>query len=1000
MDVSPKTLLSDPDRPGERVVLDDELEDIWLRRRRAVDPTAPGPPAAVPSEAELDEVRHSLCGIALSGGGIRSATFSLGVLQALHQRGVLPVFDYLSTVSGGGFTGGWWTAWLCREPRRELFPSGEKIEPQRAPNYVAATAQTQGTRLRESSLSAASDPVHHLRLFSNYLTPRKGLFSSDFWRAIAVVSRNLLTTWLVLVPILFAVVLAGQVALFALQGSAATGTDVEEIYRRHPFFVGRPVPVPPVKPLERGAAVASEQARTEYATQYAEHAKLKAIHDDLEQKHEAAFQQRLGLAGAVIGVVWLMGFLMGTAWFLTLESEHGVGWLAFSAVALAAFVVFAISLVSVARGHAAWPTFSTAVSFVFSSQFLIVLLIALVPTWSVWRALKPGSAEPLEVRRNHLVGEHGRWLIAFVLVTLTITISWFGHDIVTYLGDQGRTSLTHYVARTGGWLAALAAILGAVFTAFKAAPSGGKEPGKKESPWAMSRLIFAATPPLFLFVLAVACAWAARHVLMKVSPSHPSALFGAIVAGVVMAVAIIGVEYQDHQRTGARFHMARARQLSMGVAALVVPLMALYFFAPPSWIVLTMAVALLGAVLAWVVTLGWMIDPNALSLHLLYRARLVRAYLGASNETRKTRQAEITDAVPGDDLTLSALDTCGRGGPYLLVNTTLNLAGGRDLVTAQRSAASFTFSRKYCGSGRTGYRPTTEYMGDQLTLGTAVAVSGAAASPNMGSITPTASQAMLLTLFNVRLGYWLPTPNKEVWRSAQARLWPYYVLREFLSQTNDIATYCYLTDGGHFDNTGLYALVERGCRFIVIVDDGADPEPCFEDMGNAIRRCRIDFGAEVCFDVDGFRRPKDAEYASRHFAIGTIRYSAAHARALRWRWDEGAEPPTGVVVWLKPTLKGDEPADVRQYALENSQFPQHPTADQWFGESQFESYRKLGQFTAEQVFSSLDGVELGELRRCLITVAADAECAAQFASGALQYESAQANGARTTEART
>ena len=173
MDVSPKTLLSDPDRPGERVVLDDELEDIWLRRRRVVDPAAPGPPAAVPSEAELDEVRHSLCGIALSGGGIRSATFSLGVLQALHQRGVLPVFDYLSTVSGGGFTGGWWAAWLCREQRRELFPSGEKIEPQRAPDYVAATAKTQGTRLRESSLSAASDPVHHLRLFSNYLTPRK-----------------------------------------------------------------------------------------------------------------------------------------------------------------------------------------------------------------------------------------------------------------------------------------------------------------------------------------------------------------------------------------------------------------------------------------------------------------------------------------------------------------------------------------------------------------------------------------------------------------------------------------------------------------------------------------------------------------------------------------------------------------------------------------------------------------------------------------------------------
>ena len=992
MNVHPKTLLADTNQPTVRVVLDDELAEIWLRRRRAVDPDAP---AEAPSEAALDEVRHSLCGLALSGGGIRSATFSLGVLQALHQRGVLPVFDYLSTVSGGGFTGGWWAAWLCRQQRAELFPAGEKIEPQRAPDYVAATAKNKETRLHESSLSAATDPIHHLRLFSNYLTPRRGLFSGDFWRAMAVVSRNLLTTWLVLVPIIFAAVLAGQIVLFALQGSAGDASSRESIYRNHPFFVERPTAVPPVKPLERGVVFASEQARTEYATRYEEYVRQKAEYDKAAQKHDRAWRGRLALAGQVIGVVWLIGFLMGTAWFFTLESEHGLRWLVFNVLALLVFVVLAASAASVSLGYAPWPTLAAAGEFVFSSRFLVLLVIALVPAVSVWRAVRPGSREPVEVRRNHLVREHGRWLIALVLVTITITVSWFGHEIVSYLGDQGRTTATDYVARTGGWLTAVLAVLGAAFTAFKAAPSGGKEPGAKEGPWATTRIVFAATPPLFLFVLGVACAWAARHVLIKASPNHPSALIGAIMAGTVVAGAIVLVERADYWRTGARFHLARARQLSVGVVIVLALLAWLHWYAPPSWIAVDMAVALLGAVLAWVVTLGWMIDPNALSLHLLYRARLVRAYLGASNEIRKDQHAEITDAVAGDDIKLSDVDTCARGGPYLLVNTTLNLAGGRDLVTAQRSAAAFTFSRNYCGSARTGYRPTTEYMSDHLTLGTAVAVSGAAASPNMGSITPTSSQAMLLTLFNVRLGYWLPTPNKEVWQSAQARLWPYYVLREFLSQTNDTATYCYLTDGGHFDNTGLYALVERGCRFIVVVDDGADPKPCFEDMGNAIRRCRIDFGAEICFNVDGFARAKDGMHASRHFAVGTIRYSAAHARALRWKWDEEADPPAGVIVWLKPALTGDEPADVRQYALENFAFPQHPTADQWFGESQFESYRKLGQFTAEQVFSSLDSVELDELRRCLITVPADAECAVQTASGALHYESAQTNGARS-----
>src|ERR1035438_9106467 len=76
-----------------------ELEEIAKRQQK-------------PNGKEVD--RKELAGIALSGGGIRSATSSLGVLQALRSLGVLGVFDYLSTVSGGGFTGSWWSAWTSR----------------------------------------------------------------------------------------------------------------------------------------------------------------------------------------------------------------------------------------------------------------------------------------------------------------------------------------------------------------------------------------------------------------------------------------------------------------------------------------------------------------------------------------------------------------------------------------------------------------------------------------------------------------------------------------------------------------------------------------------------------------------------------------------------------------------------------------------------------------------------------------------------------------------
>jgi hypothetical protein len=370
-------------------------------------------------------------------------------------------------------------------------------------------------------------------------------------------------------------------------------------------------------------------------------------------------------------------------------------------------------------------------------------------------------------------------------------------------------------------------------------------------------------------------------------------------------------------------------------------------------------VGLLALSLGLVIALGWLADPNALSMHQFYRDRLVRAYLGASNVVRRERQKHVTESVEGDDLMLWQLKSCQRGAPYHLINTTLNLAAGRDITTVQRSSAMFVLSKRNCGSTRTGYRSTRRYMGGRLSLGTAVAVSGAAASPNMGSRTPSSSLAMLMTLLNVRLGFWAPTPNKDHWRSRQSQLWPFYMLREFLSQTNELSAYSYLTDGGHFDNTGLYSLVERGCRFIVAADCGADPQPCFADLGDAIRRCRIDFNAEIEVDVTPLMKNGEKGPAA-HFVVGQITYSREHAESLRWR-DTSSCARRGIIVIFKPAPVGDETADVRQYSLENSNFPQQTTADQWFDEAQFESYRRLGLSCADAAFGSLEATE--ELKR-------------------------------------
>ena len=336
------------------------------------------------------------------------------------------------------------------------------------------------------------------------------------------------------------------------------------------------------------------------------------------------------------------------------------------------------------------------------------------------------------------------------------------------------------------------------------------------------------------------------------------------------------------------------------------------------------AFGLIATLLTWAIAVGWTVDPNMLSLHAFYKARLTRAYLGASNRRRRRAQRRITEAVVGDDLPLAELRNCRRGGPYHIVNATLNLVGGRDLSTAQRSAANFILTQHYCGSLRTGYRPTNRYMRGGMTLGTAVSISGAAASPNMGSKTPTAALAMLMTFFNVRLGYWAATPDAEGWQFGQARLWPFYTLREFLSQTHDLSSFCYLTDGGHFDNTGLYALIERGCRYIVIVDCGADARPCFADLGDAIRRCRIDFGTEFDLDLSpvipaGQRGDRRAE---SHYLAGRITYSVPHLRRLHRTsmTEAGQIDASGYLIVVKP-MRGERNGGCAAVRVREHRFP-------------------------------------------------------------------------------
>jgi len=338
-----------------------------------------------------------------------------------------------------------------------------------------------------------------------------------------------------------------------------------------------------------------------------------------------------------------------------------------------------------------------------------------------------------------------------------------------------------------------------------------------------------------------------------------------------------------------RDHISRlASVLSLGDTGIL---------APQSWWSLWPSITLLTllSLIAWVAFR--VIDVNTFSVQNLYRNRLVRCYLGAAHQSGRLENP-YAGFDPKDDLELR----CFVGQrPYLLLNAALNITQGLDLAWQQRKAASFLFSPRWCGYWlestemstiasrrpvKGGYVSTEAYVHEPigfgevsggLMVGTAMATSGAAVSSQMGFASNGAS-AFILTLLNMRLGRWFPNPvtslslwkesamgaNKDRWREFAEGIvsrWKehspgfgaFWYLRELLGTTNERSDWVYLSDGGHFENLGIYELVRRRCARIICVDAGADPRRTFGDLGNAVQKCRVDFGVDIKVNTECMR---------------------------------------------------------------------------------------------------------------------------------------------------
>lgn len=948
-------------------VLREELTAVeWSRWHRGVgtkppdDSSASTPQAVQPPPAEKEEKgeeelkretykqahEKQLVGLAFSGGGIRSATFNLGILQGLASLGLLKKFDYLSTVSGGGYIGSWLTGWIRRAG--DLKTVAANLIPDRT----------------EQPCGQEPTQIHFLRDYSNYLTPRKGLFTVDTWTAVAIYLRNLLVNWPILLGVLTAVLLLPRLLVWASQQWILAG----ELWVSALYWMG--VLVVAIWLMGCNLVFLAEGKREKnpwYTRRLVIHFLISLpilsaawllgcwLLVFAEALKDLGWLDWAGLGAGAYFALWVLGWLLGDLFVggpprcpPGEEEEEGMEeWMA-RAVKNPLATARQLRTDPIARRkvfEAGKETLQEAGKTGFN-WFMVILCAA--AAGAVGGLLLGGLTAGFWALGQQVGGtDKALWLVVSVGTILVIWV--FKLTVALHIGLAGRTFST----QSQEWWGRLGGIL-FIYTLL----------------WLVLFGTAVLAPQLIR-------AWDWKDIWTQ-------AVGGGLGVG-WLATTVGGVLAGRSQATGARRSNWRLELLArfapyVFVVGLLVGLslfvhMGLLHFQAAwtqvpwqsywgelqnsltsdlyTWLYSSLAVA---------VVMSLLVDVNEFSMHGFYRNRLVRSYLGATRAEERNPHP-FTGFDPADDLPLADLDSQPRNGPSSsyqgpipILNATLNLTRGEELAWQTRKGASFVFTPRYCGyeylprkknTGSpwwleaAGYRPTAEY-GGRVQLGTAMAISGAAVSPNMGYHS-SAPLAFLMTVFNVRLGWWLGNPrHRWTWDSASPRLALYYLISELLGVADDQQEYVYLSDGGHFENLGIYELVRRRCRLIVACDAEQDEKLEFGGLGNAIEKCRTDFGIDIKLNVDPIRIRDERGYSQWHCAVGTIRYDKV---------DGGALP--GLLLYIKSALTGEEPEDVKRYDAQNPEFPHQTTADQWFGESQFESYRALGYHIARTVFEGV-----------------------------------------------
>ena len=729
-------------------------------------------------------------GIALSGGGIRSATYCLGVLQGLAAKDLLKQFDYMSTVSGGGFIGSSLRWWWCG--KHGLTDNNGKVEFGTGPKDFPYGSEDPDPDRR---VSTDSDTQHKvltfLRNHGDYLAPGNGI---NIFSGLGVVIRAVLLNLLVWIPF---------TALLAWLAWLVPDDWVTPLFAWLPND-GSPLPAGVIP--------------ARWSTTYANAMNLRPVH-----MLPGLFALFLWLALLLIAI-FVAGSVIYSLQTWRARDVEFVGWAPNQWVRMAGGVTLFI-----AGGVVIW---------LFDTPYL----------------QSPAFA----------VGLFGAAIFFKAVIVLV------GKKDMS----QGYLLRRFFVRMVGRWskYAFFVLVIGVIPVAFKLAFTVSTKPG---------------VTGLFAVAIGVASGlWGHYQTLKKVVPGLAASillpvgsalfLFGVLLLGYEIAMILVDPEIVTAKLVEHQFVYS-----NLGATRDIIRLV----------IACSFAVAILT---------GYFVNTNHVGLNRYYRDQLMEAYMPRASGID---EGEITRTPVAERLGLSELWKVSTTGPYPLINTNVVLVNDDDRTYRVRGGDSYLLSPFFCGSTATGWYPSSDEASKAITLASAMAASGAAANPNAGYVGTGPTRGRLLstvmTLLNVRLGYWIANPVNTAY---QGMIKPnhfipgafYALFKDGFKRDSDFLE---LTDGGHFDNLGVYELARRKCRLIVVVDGEADKETSYSALISVQRRIEEDFGATIILTKGKgpellvprleMAYPSNAKMAKQPYFVATIRYN------------DGTE---GAIIYMKATV--------------------------------------------------------------------------------------------------